>query len=367
VVRKSVFPGTISDYFNSSRIFTRGWHGLLFLVISLWVLVGCAGIEVDGLIPAGSQKNSAKDDKAEAISPNNEVEQIEIKEFFLSPGDEIKIRVYQHEDLARTIKIPPDSRIFFPIVGDMDSRGKTLRELRDIITDGLSKHKKQSLLPGDEISITVLRNEDFNRKLVVPSDGYIYFPFVGEINIDGKSPREVRTIITEGLAKYTVDPQVMVDIVKLSNPARIVDPQVSIEVIGFGGQKVYVLGEVMRPGVFFADGQMRVVEAISKAGGLTLDANQNSALLVRSGTGNPKPELTVIDVEKVFKGGDFSQNVVLQKGDIIYVSRSFIANVDRFFQHLAIIIRPLLDLEKGYWIGQNIEVGPRRGSSTAYR
>jgi hypothetical protein len=55
-----------------------------------------------------------------------------------------------------------------------------------------------------------------------------------------------------------------------------------------------------------------------------------------------------------------TQNPILQRGDIVFVPRTFIANVDRFFEHLKKIVSPLLDIETGYWIGQNIEVGPRR-------
>src|SRR3989338_6596722 len=101
---------------------------------------------------------------------------VEIKEFMLSPGDEIKIAVYQHEELTRSVKIPPDGRFFYPIVGDVDISGKSLRELRDIINNGLSSPRDLLLYPGDEISIVVFRQEEFNRKFIIPSDGYFFFP-----------------------------------------------------------------------------------------------------------------------------------------------------------------------------------------------
>lgn len=292
---------------------------------------------------------------------DKEISKIEIKEFSLSPGDELKISVYQHEELTRSFKVSPDGMIFYPIVGEIDTRGESLKMLRNIITEGLSRYREQVLLPGDEISITVFRNEDYNRKFIIPSDGHIFFPNIGAIKVEGEGPNKIGKIIAEGLSKYIVNPQVIVDIVKLNNPMRIVDPQVSVEVVAFGGQKIFVLGEVNRPGVFLADGNTEIIEAISLAGGNTIDGKLNNVLLIRTGVNKSKPELRIVDLEKFLGEGDMSQNPVLQKGDIIYVPRTFIANVDRFFEHLAKIVSPLLDIETGYWTGQNISVGPERG------
>ena len=68
-----------------------------------------------------------------------------------------------------------------------------------------------------------------------------------------------------------------------------------------------------------------------------------------------KPELMNLNLDKALKEGDLTQNVALQRGDIIYVPRTTIADVNRFFSHLSTIISPLLQLESGYYIGQQIE------------
>lgn len=296
-----------------------------------------------------------------------EIRELTIREFMLSPGDQINITVFQHDELDRKIRVPPNGQFFYPIIGEIDTTRKSLRDLRKIITKGLSSYKQTTLLPGDEITINVFRHDEFGRKLMVPPDGHIIFPFVGEIKIEGKNIREVSQIIREGLAEIIVDPQVMVDIVKLNIPGSFIDPQVSVEVVHFGGQKIFVLGEVTRPGVFLADGHMGVVEAISSAGGMTLDAEQTSVVLIRSGNGKSKPELIVLDLEKALTQGDMTQDPTLQRGDIIYVPRTFISNVDRFFEHMAKITRPILDIITGIWIGQNIAEGPGGGGITIIR
>ncbi len=316
----------------------------LICVVFLLVFTGCAGLKP--VSDPGAQPPSGTEEE--------KIDNLKITEFMLSPGDEISISVYQHDKLTRKVKIPPNGKFFFPIVGEINISGKTLNELRTIITDGLSNYREMVLLPGDEISITVFRHEEFNRKFVVPSDGFFFFPLVGDIKAEGKSTRELGKLITAGLVPYVVDPQVMIDIVQLSNPERIVNPQVSIEVNSFSGQRIFVLGEVLRPGVFLADGHTGIVEAIALAGGPTMDAKQESIAVIRGAT----KQTHIVNLESLM-AGDTTQNLILQKGDIVYLSRTFISNVDRFFGHFAKIISPIVDVEKGYWLGQSIEAGAR--------
>jgi polysaccharide export outer membrane protein len=335
--------------------------GVYLLIISfLFLFGGCAGIKKTG----GDASQNSLVNNAEIVSVDKEVAEVKIREYVLSPGDEIDIAVFPQKELSKRLTIPPDGHIFYPLVGELDVQGKTLKELRKIIVDGLSSYKKSQLVPGDEISIAVYRNDDLNRQFVIPPEGYIFYPLVGEINVQGKTLKQLRKTIATKLSKYIVKPQVQVDLVSTEQPKVVIDPQVGIAVVSFGGQKIFVLGEVNSPGVFLADGHTGVIEAISNAGGLTLDAEQKSILLIREGGDKPKPELITLNLEKILTDGDFKQNMILQRGDIIYVPRSFIANVDRFFQHLATILSPILSLESGIYIGQQMEGGKIGGGST---
>ena len=271
--------------------------GFLSLLLGDLLLIGgCTSVSNPSeQNPTQSRKGS---DTTSKISSDEEIREVSIREFMLSPGDQINITVFQHDELDRKIGIPPNGQFFYPIIGEIDTTRKSLRDLRKIITKGLSSYKQTTLLPGDEITINVFRHDEFGRKLIVPPDGHIIFPFVGDIIIEGKNIREVSQIIREGLDEIIVDPQVMVDIVSLNLPGSFIDPQVSVEVVKFGGQKVFVLGEVTRPGVFLADGHMGVIEVIASAGGVTLDAEQNRVVLIIGGKGKSKPELIVLDLDK---------------------------------------------------------------------
>jgi len=203
--------------------------------------------------------------------------------------------------------------------------------------EGAAKVSEFIIGPGDKLEITVYRNDDLKRTVVVSPGGRIILPLIGDIQATGVSIYELRDNITGRLARY------------------IRDPQVTIGVLSTQSQKVTILGEVRKPGFFQADGAMTVLEAISNAGGFTLDAKQRSVLLIRGGMKDPI--LKKLDFESALSNGDLKDNFVLQRGDIIYVPRTLIANVDRFFGHLSTILAPVISMEYGYFIGQRIEGG----------
>jgi polysaccharide biosynthesis/export protein len=185
--------------------------------------------------------------------------------------------------------------------------------------------------PGDVMEITVYRQDDLSRKIQVPPDGRIYYPFVGEVQTAGLSVGRLREKLIEGLSPY------------------ILDPQVSVAVTALRSEKVFILGEVERPGIFALESGMSVLEAISGAGGFTHEAKWSSVLLIRNGL--EKPQVASLDLKKTLKQGDLSQNLTLASGDILYVPPVFIADVSRFARHLEYILRPILLLEQGifFW------------------
>jgi polysaccharide export outer membrane protein len=185
--------------------------------------------------------------------------------------------------------------------------------------------------PGDVMEITVYRQDDLNKKIQIPPDGRIFYPFVGEVQAAGMSVVRLRDKLTEGLSPY------------------VMDPQVSVAVTALRSEKVFILGEVERPGIFALESGMSVLEAISGAGGFTKDAKWSNVLLIRNGL--ERPQLASLDLKKTLKQGDLSQNVTLASGDILYVPPVFIADVSRFARHLEFILRPILMLEQGifFW------------------
>lgn len=196
---------------------------------------------------------------------------------------------------------------------------------------------------GDIVDISVYRRDELSKTLRIDYSGKVMYPLVGDIQAAGLSIFQLRDKITQGLSPY------------------IIDPQVSVAITAIHSQKIMVLGEVTSPGFFQADEPMTIVEAISRAGGFTIDGKKKSVLVIRGGL--KSPQLIKVNVDDILNGSDKEQNIVLVKDDIIYVPRTTISNISLFFSRLSGIISPLLQLETGYFIGQQIDEGPGKGGS----
>ena len=175
---------------------------------------------------------------------------------------------------------------------------------------------------SDEIEIKVFRHDDLNKKMRIPPNGNITLNLIGDVKAAGVGINQLRNDIREKYLNYLVKPEISVDVVSLN------------------GQKIFVLGEVKQPGVYQIDPPISMLEAISKAGGFTLDGKSSNVVLIRGGP--KKPVARMVDLKKALEKGEFGQNIALQTGDVVYVPRTFIAQVDRFFNHFSNIIAPIL-------------------------
>ncbi len=103
--------------------------------------------------------------------------------------------------------------------------------------------------------------------------------------------------------------------------------------------RVYVFGEVEKPGAYpFTGPRMKLIDAISEAGGPTVFATASSTKVVRGDIN--KPEVLSANLQRLLEEGDHTQNVVLASGDFIYVPRNAFGDVNIFLQQ----IKPLFDL-----------------------
>jgi len=108
---------------------------------------------------------------------------------------------------------------------------------------------------------------------------------------------------------------------------RIVVPQ-----LPEAGGGVYVFGEVGSPGLYPFTRDMDLLTALSKAGGYTDNAALKSVVVFR---GDPsRPRAITVDVDRLLKEGDLGQNLPLHRGDIVFVPRTFVGDVSRFFSKM---------------------------------
>ncbi|HYQ73379.1 MAG TPA: polysaccharide biosynthesis/export family protein [Gammaproteobacteria bacterium] len=163
--------------------------------------------------------------------------------------------------------------------------------------DGFEKTYR--IQPGDILEISVWREEDLLRTVLVRPDGGLSFPLVGDVQASGKTIPELQEMVTERLTKYIPDPVVTVSTQQLS------------------GNKVYVIGKVAQPGEFVANRYMDIVQALSVAGGMTPYASANKIKVLRRNNGKLMSiPFRYGDIEK---GEDLEQNIILQSGDVVLV------------------------------------------------
>jgi len=227
--------------------------------------------------------------------------------------------------------------IIFTLLGGCSTVGTTSKA--DEVSPSSDEVKEVKITefvlgPGDRVEIMVYRHDNLKRTVLIDASGKINYPLVGDIQANGLSIFQLRDRIRDGLAEY------------------IVDPQVSVGVTAVQSQKVYVIGEVARPGVFSLDKPLSAIEAISSAGGFTLDANDESVMVIRGN--RDKPQLIKLDLESAFKKGNITQNIQLRSGDIVYVPSTFIADVSRFSVYLRNILYPILMIEQGIILSPSV-------------
>ena len=161
--------------------------------------------------------------------------------------------------------------------------------------------------PGDELNIVVTQQQDLGNSstnqspFVVRPDGNVSFPLVGEIHAEGMTVSQFTDVLQQGLARYIVDPDVSVNISKL------------------GRVRVYVFGEVRKPGAVELEKGHTVIDAIGAAQGFTRDTAKKKIFLIHQD--QPK-SLIPINLNSMLKTGDMSQNVTLREGDILYLTKN---------------------------------------------
>ena len=162
---------------------------------------------------------------------------------------------------------------------------------------------------GDQLDIKFFYNTDLNDQVIVRPDGRISLQLAHEVIAAGLTPAQLTGVLTQ---KYATE---------LDNP------EIAVIVRSFGGQRVYIDGEVNKPGIVSLTAPMTVVQSLAEAGGVKDTAKTSELVVIRRGP-DAKPVALVMNLEKVLDGSDMGRDLYLMPNDIVYVPRSRIANVN---------------------------------------
>ncbi len=152
---------------------------------------------------------------------------------------------------------------------------------------------------GDRLSILVWGHDKLTTEAVVRPDGKIALPLVGDVYAEGLTAEELKNEIDKRMQEY------------------IQEPSVSVSIKDIQSLKVYLLGEVNRPGEYDLVSYTDVLHALAMAGGLTIYAKKNRIQIIRT-TNNEKIKV-FFNYNQVINGKNLEQNIPLKSGDVIIV------------------------------------------------
>lgn len=159
--------------------------------------------------------------------------------------------------------------------------------------------ERYRLQPGDVLTVSVWKEQDMQSEVLVRPDGGLSLPLAGEIDAAGRTIEELRVALDQRLQKF------------------IPNAVVTVAVKMIGGNRVYVIGKVNRPGEFAFTKPIDVMQLLSLAGGTTSFAALNDIRILRRENG--KQQAIAFRYGEVEVGRKLEQNILLRSGDTVVV------------------------------------------------
>jgi len=186
--------------------------------------------------------------------------------------------------------------------------------------------------PGDLLDIKFFYSPELNEQIPVRPDGRIALQLAQEILAAGRTPAELTAALKETYSK------------------ELKKPDVTVIVRSFGNQRVYVDGEVAKPGLIPLTGPTTIRQAISQAGGFLYTGNPTDVLLIRRGP-EDRPLAMMVNMKKVLDGTDLGQDIYLKPFDIVYVPKTAITNANLWIEQYLNRMIPRIGFTAAYPVG----------------
>ena len=158
--------------------------------------------------------------------------------------------------------------------------------------------------PEDVLMVTVWRNQELSKEVIVRPDGKISLPLLGDIMAAGLTAEALSKQVADKLAEF------------------MSTPTVSVQVKEINSYHIFAAGEVQRPGKIVLKSFTSVVQGISYAGGFTLFASRNNVHVLRNvknAQGETRPVMIPVPYQDIVQGKNLEANIILKAGDVIVV------------------------------------------------
>ena len=278
-------------------------------------------------------------------------------EYRIGPLDVLEISSHVGDKVTTTmVTVNNRGKISYSFLDDQVVEGLTPSKFDATLTKNMAKY-----IRNPRIDILV---KEFNSKYAlvlgeltsIRGDTYSNRGASGKIYLKGKTTLMDLIALAGG---YTVDADIknvklirgkkryqinLYDIIEKGNESLNVvindEDVVDVPELPEYGERVYVMGEVIKQGVYSLKDAQDLLAAIALAGSFTSLAKEEHTLVVREYEPGKKPLVIAADLKALLREADLSQNVRLKNGDLVYVPRMLIGDINDWITNMM----PLLDL-----------------------
>jgi polysaccharide biosynthesis/export protein len=268
--------------------------------MSCWRVIFLAGC-IFGLLGNGQIEASEKADNAFLIAQSKGPFVLEADDLF--PATKAKPVLKKKTPVKKTrtpVKPSPLKKITSAKKTKIPTKSKAQNSKgARFVPSSLMQKKAYVFGPEDELDISVWENPDLKSEMPVRPDGSISFPLIGDVHAQGLTPAQLKKKITDRLKKF------------------ITDPIVTVVVKEINSIKISVAGEVNEPDSYQVNRPITLLHLFALAQGFTEKADLKRSYILRNG------KKLDIDFFDLVKQDDFSQNIWLQSGDLVFIHDNF--------------------------------------------
>lgn len=165
---------------------------------------------------------------------------------------------------------------------------------------------------GDSFEVSFELSPEFNQTVAVQPDGFVTLRGVGDVKVAGETVPELTQTLKQAYAKILNEPLISIVLKDFEKPYFVAD------------------GQVSKPGKYDLHGSTTLTQAIAMAGGFETSAKHSQVLLFRR-IDDKWTEAKLINVKKMEKDGNLSEDPVLHPGDMLFVPKNTLSKIDRYF------------------------------------
>lgn len=235
------------------------------------------------------------------------------EDYRLEVQDKISINLPYYPQYSSSVLVRSDGKISAPLIGDMAAESKTPMDLAADLNREYKKYLKEPAVTVsleafnvkvDELKKAITTAARGQSKIApVSPDGRISFPLIGGMQVQGFTVAQVEKAINESYAKQVRNLNITLILLEIHHP------------------KLYVLGEVEKPGAYDIASVPNVLNALTLSGGFKKSGDLEEIAIFRN-EGLERPIAFKVDIKTALKTGIALTNIKLKPGDIIYVPKT---------------------------------------------